>query len=1224
MDQRFELQTGTELFNGNELVVKGGLESQIALISGYPGSPVAEIFDITGSIKDLLKEKGIVSQIANNEALGAARLNGAQMAGLRAMAVMKNIGVHVASDALMISHFAGTDEKGGALVIIGDDPWCSSTQVPADSRFISSHIFLPLLEPSNHQEIKDWVRVGFELSEKADLYIGFLLVTNIADGGATIELNENRYPKINQRQKIHLNSRSVQASKRVVLPPDTPKAEVELLQVRFPKLLKLVREYGLNEIRYKPKTKSKHRPLGFVASGLVYSYLEHALYHLGMQGKIPILKLGMPYPLEPEIIAEFADCVDQVIVIEEKRGFIEDQIKRILSDNYREKKISRFVEVWGKEFPYGLEGISPSGGLHPSLLIEKLVPLFQEIKDWRGPSKPIQRLLKAELNAVKVTHTLEVAATPRPPTFCAGCPHRDSANVLKDIVDEFRDPKYMARQHKSGPVDIIFHGDIGCYSMVKYPPYDGLIHNLSGMGLGGGTGAGIDPFITNKQVLMVGDGTFYHSGMIAISDSIKNRQDITYLILDNKTTAMTGHQPSAGNDVDILGNPTFAQDIESIVRGMADGSAEVFCVRVNPAERVLYKKLVEKTILRDGVKVIIADKECGITLHRRLDRGRKAEIRKQGYLSEEVHVNITHEVCEDCRECTNKTACPGLIFTQTPYGSKVATDLSVCVEDLACARIKACPSFEKIIVRRKQKPKFATAVFRKDILPGQEADYPLVIDEGAIPLPEKKEPKGVWYGYVAGVGGMGTGVVSTLLSRAGMKEGYRVKFCNKKGLAIRNGGVFAHLSFTNEDIVISPLVPFGKAGLLLGLDVLEATRALDPKGKLQVGSKENTAAVINTAVTESALSLIGRTSFDTGDLDAKIKNLTKSQAHFSANFFALSEKLLGHRLYANLMMIGVAFQLGHLPLGLESLEWAMKRTLKSDDLQSNRLAFHIGRKMAVCPEEFNLPEPTLTFEQALKARIESLQNLHPRKPEKGAAIAREYKELVEQAVRYMSLDNETNMHLAIRTCDCLIYENMDYAKQYILLVTKVYEKDTDAMNYEATKAAIWNLHRVMVIKDEIYVAHLLTSPEKLARDKVKYNVNEAAGDEIHYIHLNRPSFPVLGFKIEFDANTRNWMLNLVKKMKFLRRLLPGWHKKERLFRDWYCNLLESFPPKENRDQRVYKAFVDIFKTPEAVKGYREIRYPTMENARRQVEEIFASLRATEPQKSPSPAATGAK
>jgi indolepyruvate ferredoxin oxidoreductase len=252
----------------------------------------------------------------------------------------------------------------------------------------------------------------------------------------------------------------------------------------------------------------------------------------------------------------------------------------------------------------------------------------------------------------------------RTATFCPGCPHRDSSSVLLQIRKDLADPEYMRQTHNKEAVDLVAHGDTGCYTMLMFAPTEQLMHNYSGMGLGGGTGSGIDPFITNKQIVFMGDGTFFHSGQVAISNAIKAGQDLTFIILENGTTAMTGHQEHAGTEIDLMGNRSYIQDIYSIVSGMK-GTSELTVTKINPAERSNYRKTLEETILRSGVKVIIADKECGITYHRRKNKEEKKTIKEHGFLPRKVHMNVTPEVCENCLECTKQTACPGLTSVDT-------------------------------------------------------------------------------------------------------------------------------------------------------------------------------------------------------------------------------------------------------------------------------------------------------------------------------------------------------------------------------------------------------------------------------------------------------------------------------------------------------------------------------------------------------------------------------
>ena len=1215
MDPRFLLEDGIGIFTGNELIVKGALESGVSLITGYPGSPLAEVFDTLNSIGALLTEHGIVAQIANNEALAAARLNGAQMEKIRAMAVMKSVGLHVAADALALGNMAGATAHAGALVVVGDDTWSEGTQVPADSRFLSQHLYMPVMEPATFQEIKDWVDVGFELSSGSRLFITYLVTSNQADGGGSVTVSPNRFPdRLNATRRVRIDTSAISSDERVIIPPVTTVKERQVVEERHPRLVAAARERGINTI-LSPCAGDGRTDLAFITSGLAYVYLEHALHILGLTGRFPILKLGISYPLDLELLASIAEQTGNLCVVEEKRAFIEPQVAAALT-HLRQEGRCRHTRLWGKHFPNGVVGFPETMGLSPTLALQHLGRLLKSLRadsvhaagaavgvtdavpangngsgstsldshDWR--------LIEAELDRTDVgshsAQTVPTTAVPaRTPSFCPGCPHRDSASVVDRTARDFADPEFMARRGKTTE-DLVFHGDIGCYSMLKYPPFSRLMHNLSGMGLGGGTGAGIDPFIDNKQVVFMGDSTFFHSGMTAISDSIKNHQDITYIILDNKTTAMTGHQPTPGVGLDLLGNPTTSQDIERIVRGMA-GDSSTLITRMDPSQRRQYQKLIQDAFLRPGVKIIIADKECGITFQRR-DRSRRAALIEQhGFLPEERHINISEDVCEYCLECTRGTGCSGLTVKETAYGPKVAVDLSSCVADGACTKVevaggdKTCPSFEEVIIHRRTPA---------------SVDLP-PINAGHLPDPERPSLASVWYAYIAGVGGMGINVIASVLAQAGVRQGYQVQLTNKKGLAIRNGSVYSHLSYAPRGEVISSIIPCRSANLILGLDVLEAARGVDPADRQQVASPVCTAAVVNTAKTATVGTLVGEGDFSPEAMTDLLREYTDDERFFSLDLFRLAEHFLGNKLYANIMMLGVAFQRGLLPLDLANLEWAIGVAVRRE-LETNMCAFAMGRRLALDPNYFNSEQPEMTApEELLADRTARLERSH------GHGVASSYRARAQELLAAMDeLDDDSLAHLARRMYDLIEYEDLAYCERYATIVAGLFARDSASEGFAATKAVIRYLAKVMAIKDEVYVAHLLTSNDKYARDCRRYNVDPARGDRISYRHFTRPHLRILGRDFRPDIRTRDWQLRLFSRCKILRRLFATWwHRDEVAFRDWYTALATRFDGA--RGDLPYATWVEILELPEKVRGYRSVRAPKMTAARERAAEMLA-------------------
>lgn len=1165
VDLRFKKTSGWEAFTGNELILKGCLEAGVNLLTGYPGSPVADVFDVAMRQADGLRAQGLLAEIAGNEALAAARLNGSQLVGLNAVAVMKSVGFNVAADGLFTGTLAKHGHRGGGLVVVGDDPWNDSTQVPQDSRRLSDHVLMPSLEPATFQDVKDFVGLGLELSRRSDLYVSVIVSTNLADGGASVECRPHPPLSVSPQRLSSLDTASIRTQDTVLLPPNTGRLEKEAYDVKLPAALEAARQLGLN--RVEPGQPGLR--LGFVAAGLPYVYLREMLRLAGLEGRFPILRLGMTFPIEPEVAQAFCQPLDEVIVIENKRAFIETQLRDLLVRLKQHGRIDRIPAVWGKDFPDGFAGVPAEHGMNASVLLKRLAP-FLQARGWGNPE------MEAGVERVRLASVAEIGISPRTATFCSGCPHRDSSDVFLDLAADLKDPAYMRAQHGQEPMDLVFHGDAGCYSMLFLPPNERLMQNYSGMGLGGGSAAGLDPFVTNKSVTFIGDGTFFHSGLAAISDSIKNGADLLYVVLQNGTTAMTGHQPHNGTDKDIMGGTTFAQDCEQTLLGLTRGSG-IPVVRINPERREEYRAVLEDLVLRPGPKFVVADKECGITYHRRLRRLRAFEEHQKGFVAVEQHVLVNEDACEFCLECTSKTGCPGLDLVETPHGPKIGTHATHCVADGACARVKACPSFEKVTVRRSK------AAPRK------------VADIRDIPTPRLAQPgvDGVWRAYVAGIGGMGIGATTALLVRAAQEMGYFVQFCDKKGIAIRGGGVYSHVAISRSPLVLSPVHPYGTADLLVGVDLLEASRSVDGVYNLRVAAPDRTACVVNTTRHPTTRALMGLEGWDPEALEAGLRRRVRSDAWWSGDVSPVCQDYLGSTLYDNSLLMGVAYQLGLLPVTSQSLHKALKAAYGGVARARNLQAFNIGRDMVAHPQRYGRPAP-----QGYAAFADAKEALLAQALGRRQAVA--WRAALEQALAAWPVaEDAERQHLALCSYELCFFQDLSLAQAYLRRVMAVAAKDSAAAGWAATRAVARGLYKAIAIKDEVWVAHLLTSPEKYARDAERLKVDLGRGDSLEYVHFNRPEFDIFGFKLEFDLNSRDWMLNLMKHAKFLRKLLPTWHAREKAFRDWYLRLVETYPGAGQDDAR----WLELLKLTEGVKGYRQIRYKAMTKAYARAKEL---------------------
>jgi len=1137
VDPRFLTSSGPEIFTGNELVLKGALEAQggVHLLGGYPGSPVAGFFDAMMLLRELFQQKGIRAVMNSNEALAAAMLNGSQTIGCRGIIAMKSVGVHVAADALALGNLAGAHRDGGAIVVYGDDPWSDSTQVPADSRYISKHLFIPVIEPACPQEVKDFIDLSLQLSRQAELYAGFVLTTNLADGGGTVQCRPNQYPEFSTNQKITLDTANIDLDQRVLLPPRTWWQE-EKFTSRMATAATVARKLGINRISY---AASSRKPLGFATSGMAHGYLIQALWEMGLLGEYPILKFGMSYPADGEMIRQFTAQCQRIVVVEERRGFLEEQIAEAVLRDRQLGRVQGDVEVWGKQFPGGLKGIPSTRGLHPSMLPDLLTPLLKSLDGSRvSMVVPAVESPGGDGEGLYIAEGTDPGPLPdRIPSFCPGCPHRDSADLCLEIKKRFMDESYMRRVHRRGPMDLIFHGDTGCYTMLMFPPYTPLMHDYSGMGLGGGTGAGTDPFVTNKEAVFMGDGTFFHSGQLAISQAIKFGQDITFIILDNSTTGMTGHQPTPGVDYDIVGNPTAVQEIEEIVNGMAAGGGEVIVVRADPEKRKNYARLLEQVFLADGVKVVLAEKECGITRTRRRRRAESQIARRLGYLPHWQHMNINQDICRFCLACAEMTGCPGLTHVATDYGTKMDTDVTLCVNDGACQRIGACSSFERVTIKRKRPPRSKVPE--------------LGLDD--IPEPAKRPAGDLWRCCLVGVGSQGIGTATSILVRAGHKEGYDVIFLDKKGLAIRNGTVLSQVVFNINKQPITALVPHGQADLLLGVDILEAARVLDPSGRARVGSPQRTAAVVNTGKFTTIRGLMGQEDYDTQKLERFIRRHTRNEDYLARNISRICEKYLGSKQFANTMMLGFAFQKGLIPVSMHSMAWAIKDTIRAE-FRKNLYAFNMGRKLVMRGDLFSGPSIRAGWRHLLEHRCRWTQ----RRFRRGEALAEALRELAAGVIDAAGgLEEEGKSAIVVRLYDCLRWGGIDYARRYADTVSAVCARDSAEEGFAATKAVVHNLAAAMLIKDPVFIAELATSPEKLARDREKYNVNPANGDRIVYRHLVAAEVPLGKRKFRAELAVPGWVMAALKRMRFLRKL-PGWNAQARQFLADYQEAVGQF------------------------------------------------------------------
>jgi indolepyruvate ferredoxin oxidoreductase alpha subunit len=612
---------------GAEAIVRGALEAGVGMVTTYPGTPASEVGDTISEVaKDI---PGLHFQYSTNEAVALENAMGGAWAGARSLCAMKHLGMNVAADPFFTLCYTGV-QPGGLVILVGGDPGCLSSTNEQDNRYYALHAHTICLEPSNSQECKDFTLKAFELSEKFDLPVIINSTHRTLHGTGEVIFGKLNPPRVTSEFK--------KAPGKYFSGSAVAVGNKGRLMSRIQKAEKAAGEFtDLNRIIPGPgKT-------GVITAGASFNYTMEALDALGIHD-YPILKLGMIYPINPDLIEKFAQGLEKIIVIEELEGFLEAEVKRILF----EKKMLR--EVHGKDL------FTAVGELNTDLLIRGMSRVT-------GVKEPI------DYASIQARYNKAVAkALSRLPGLCPGCPHRATAYALKRAAAEY----VQAR----GKGQVVFGGDIGCYAVLGAPPYS-LVDWLVCMGAGFNIAAGMSFKVNDTMVAMIGDSTFLHAGIPGLISAVYNNANVLIVIMDNKWVGMTGGQPTPSTGISSLKEEVSpAVNLRDIVKACGVKYVRTFDpYSIRHAIEVITEGLEEK-----GVRVIISERECALPAKKRADPIRAAE-RASGKYS---YYAIEPDRCQNCEECYRRFACPALLRKEED-GKEFAY-----IEDARCTLCGAC------------------------------------------------------------------------------------------------------------------------------------------------------------------------------------------------------------------------------------------------------------------------------------------------------------------------------------------------------------------------------------------------------------------------------------------------------------------------------------------------------------------------------------------------------
>ncbi len=527
-----------EILLGNEAIVKGALAAGVSFVSGYPGCPSAEIGD---EFLKIAKDHGIYVEWSVNEKVALEAAIGASFSEVKSLVNMKSFGINVCSDSLFPLAYTGT--KAGMVIVVADDPSCwSSAQSEQDSRGYAFLSHIPILEPSDSQECYDFTKLGFEISEKFKIPVTLRTATRVNHQRAIVNINpksEIRNPK--QNGEFVKNPHQF-----CTMPPRVLEMKKELLE-KLEKIKQFADKSKINKIVGNPTSHKTPHKIGVITSGVSYLHVLEALEELNVN--IPVLKLGFFYPLPEKLIAEFIKNKKKILVAEETDPYIEKEIVRIA------KEINPKLEIFGK----------------------KVLPEIGEL----NTEKIGQALAKLVGKKYKIISVKKVDLPRRFPKFCEGCPHLFTLPAIK----------------RAAPEGTIFGGDIGCYMIAGYPPHN-MQDYLFSMGASMGISHGVKKTTGQKVISLIGDGTFFHAGIPGLINAVYNKSNPLIIVMDNRITAMTGHQPNPGQEL----------QIEDIAKACGVKHIKV----LDPINVKELEDTIKDFLTKDEISVIISKRICAL------------------------------------------------------------------------------------------------------------------------------------------------------------------------------------------------------------------------------------------------------------------------------------------------------------------------------------------------------------------------------------------------------------------------------------------------------------------------------------------------------------------------------------------------------------------------------------------------------------------------------------
>ncbi|MEP7160817.1 MAG: indolepyruvate ferredoxin oxidoreductase family protein [Dermatophilaceae bacterium] len=1200
LDERYRRDEGRVYLTGIQAIVRcvrdrALLDRRLGLltgsyVTGYEGSPLGGLDLEFARAQTLLDGLDIVHVDAVNEELAATAVSGTQLLGqlgtprtseaartpyegVTGYFYGKSPGLDRASDAIRHANLMGTHPRGGAVAFIGDDPAGKSSTIPGVCEAALADLRVPTLYPADAREVLTFGQHAAYLSRHTGLWSAVKIVSSVADGARTMDVPVD----LAGRDAPHTGA-SDRPDPLAGLTPTThvpqPRMvgpmlldlERSLVDIRLPRAWEYARAHRLDRVEG-----GRHDTIGIVSAGATALAVRDALTRLGLdevarrRHGIRLLRLGLIWPLDPRIAREFAVGLREIVVVEEKRSFLADQLKAVL---YGMPDAPLIV---GKTDERGAQLISPVASLDTDAVADVLGHRLGQVHDIEPARAWAARTADRAPHGRNTTGNL-LPLPARTPYFCSGCPHNTSTLA---------------------PEGVLLGGGIGCHTLVLMVD-DARAGHYTGITQMGGEGAqwlGLRQFVEQDHFVQnIGDGTLTHSGSLAIRAAVADGANLTYKILYNHAVAMTGGQVPAGGFS--LGRLVRLLQAESVTRvaittddvGRTRAQDLPRGVEVRPRQDIV--RLQSELAALPGVTVLIHDQPCATELRRRRTRGTAP--------SPSTRVMIHERICEGCGDCARASNCLSVRPVSSPYGQKRRIHQSSCVVDTACVQ-GDCPSFLLVT-------------------PGTSgAATAPPIDAAALPSPAPERPSDTKDGpgptefslRITGIGGTGVVTAAQIVATAAVIAGRGVRALHQTGLAQKGGAVVSDVRLTDADV--PGQVPTGMADLYLAADALVGA---DP-AYLRAASPERTLVVQNTAQVPTGQMVLDSSRVYPGT-SVHDRLGAASAGRVALDAAAAADALFGDEQPALLLMLGVAHQHGWLPLPAGAIESAIALNGAARDV--NIQAFRRGRQFVADPA---------AFAAAVDARRRSSADIGA-SVDGGAGGGGGGGAGAGAGVDAGSPPGLDAL-IDDRAADLADYQDVRYARRYLDLVAVVRRAEQAAVpeKHSLARAVATHAYQLMAYKDEYEVARLLLDAELAATVAAQFGP-----DATYRVLLHPPALRALGVgrKIAFGSRARPlWQaLHAARRVRGTRFDAFGYTRVRRVeralieeYRQAILALLPTLTPAG------HAAAVEIAGLPGIVRGYEQVKLDNIALYRDALADQLTAYRERsrrEPSRSDSPAA----